>query len=219
MDHQIKGDKVQTLAMSLLRKSVSSPDCKDHKAVSMLPRKSISEVKIDTPQSPDITPCKAGADAAHDFLVAGTSCGYPMYGLPISDVMALEQLSDHQTLKKAGKLVKVNEYEFRQVVFLSHEWVDDDHPDPTFAQFEVFQKAIKSIISGQSSVAISPLQALVRFATGGDEKKNDAESTKIIAELQELASDCLVWYDFWSEKNGSNLINNTVVNLKLRTSY
>ena len=36
-------------------------------------------------------------------------------------------------------------------MFLSHEWTGKDHPDPTFAQFSVFQDAMKHILLGRFS--------------------------------------------------------------------
>jgi hypothetical protein len=164
-----------------------------------LPLGKMSPVKMAT--FGDITPCARGDDAARAFLLGGTTAYYPMYALPIQDVMALTDLdnADHKTLLKEKKLVKVNEWEYREVVFLSHQWLGEDHPDPKFEQLSVFQEAIKSIRSGESRVQTSPLQMMT--VPDHAEAAVAETSKRITDELKNLCEDCLVWFDYWFDEN------------------
>ena len=51
-------------------------------------------------------------------VLSDTKCYYPMFALPIDEVMKLESLPDHQTLLNEGKLVRVDADEKREVIFL-----------------------------------------------------------------------------------------------------
>ena len=60
----------------------------------------------------------------------------------------LQLAEDHQTLMQQGKMVQARsddgtkKLDPRPNIFLSHQWVGDDSPDPDFAQFSVFQKTV-----------------------------------------------------------------------------
>lgn len=87
-------------------------------------------------------------------LLDGTAFKYPMFAAPIAFVMGLKEnevLPDHQKLLHDRKtypespLVNVWENEKRPIIFLSHQWLSYDHPDPSFAQMKIFQEAVRSI--------------------------------------------------------------------------
>ena len=70
-----------------------------------------------------ILPTDSENEVFRKKMMESTKYRYPMYGLPIAELMKLTKPVDHQTLLEQGKLVKIEESEQRDVVFLSHQWV------------------------------------------------------------------------------------------------
>ena len=70
-----------------------------------------------------ILPTDSENEVFRKKMMESTKYRYPMYGLPIDELMKLTKPVDHQTLLQQGKLVKIEEGEQRDVVFLSHQWV------------------------------------------------------------------------------------------------
>ena len=74
-------------------------------------------------------------------VTVGTKETYPMYVLPISELLQLTEWVPHQDLLAAGKLVKLSEIaDASQVIFLSHQWCSFLHPDPKANQLKALQK-------------------------------------------------------------------------------
>ena len=109
-----------------------------------------------------------------------------MYAMPIDEVMKLKSLVDHQTLLQQGKLVRVDANEDRPVVFLSHQWVSFDGPDPEFEQFRQFQEAVKAVLGGLK-VGHSPVMRLL----------NIFDADRDGQDLKKALEACVVWYDYF----------------------
>jgi hypothetical protein len=55
---------------------------------------------------------------------------YPMYAMPVVDVLQLTRFQPHQELLNAGKLVEIQPHQGMDVIFVSHQWLSLQHPDP-----------------------------------------------------------------------------------------
>ena len=77
--------------------------------------------------------------AGGDFNRRKTSvinAAYPMYGLKVKDLMAMDKWIPHQDLLASGKLHKLSEDGSDPVIFLSHQWCAFAHPDPKGEQLK-----------------------------------------------------------------------------------
>ena len=112
---------------------------------------------------------------------------YPMWVLPIADCMTLEKLEPHQTMIKQDRLCRWDGV--GNVLFVSHQWVGDFHPDPRLEQFKVLQGALKILAEGNTYVdSDMKLQIL-----GGAITISGPEWAALLN-----AADTYVWYDFMS---------------------
>eukprot|EP00304_Pavlova_gyrans_P000013 CAMPEP_0206050074 /NCGR_PEP_ID=MMETSP1466-20131121/28318_1 /ASSEMBLY_ACC=CAM_ASM_001126 /TAXON_ID=44452 /ORGANISM="Pavlova gyrans, Strain CCMP608" /LENGTH=93 /DNA_ID=CAMNT_0053425179 /DNA_START=42 /DNA_END=320 /DNA_ORIENTATION=- len=77
--------------------------------------------------------------------------------MPLRDLLALRRedgLRAHQDLLSEGL---VREYDGKGfLIFVSHQWVGLDAPDPDFSQFQVLQDALRNLASGSFEVAGHP---------------------------------------------------------------
>lgn len=103
----------------------------------------------------------------------------------MEDVLQMHTLETHEDLKMKGVLVEFQKA-MGKAIFVSHQWADKDHPDPSFEQFTVFQSAMRRILCDMSHL---PLHYMTEVFVPGAKTL----STK------ELRSEPLfVWYDYFS---------------------
>ena len=107
----------------------------------------------------------------------------------------MTKMVDHQTLLAQGKLIKVEEGEMRKVLFLSHQWVAFDGPDPNFQQFFVFQEAVRNLCDGLE-ISLTPLMQVLQYTAKIFDSQNNTED-----DLKNALKDCLVWSDFTEKQN------------------
>eukprot|EP00398_MALV-I-01_sp_L67-1_P001010 gene1010-581_t len=137
--------------------------------------------------------CMSHNISVNDVIAGNLECKYDMWALPIDQVMKMSgALPDHQTLLSEGKLVRVNtDAEARPVLFISHQWVAWDSPDPQLEQFRVLQEAFRNVLDGLE-VSLSPIMKTLLAGT------LDTEAFDYTDELKSVLKDCLVWFDFFS---------------------
>ena len=75
-----------------------------------------------------------------------------------------------------------------QVVFVSHQWLGFQHPDPNFEQFGILQTALKELIAGTATVAFCGIKSVL---FGQDKPQLYGEKAKALA-------DAYIWYDYFS---------------------
>ena len=75
---------------------------------------------------------------------------YPMYALPIADLQQLTRFPPHQELLKAGKLVEIKDG--MDVLFVSHQWLSMQHPDPENNQLKCLQRVLSRLADGELDV-------------------------------------------------------------------
>ena len=123
-------------------------------------------------------------------LMKGTKCHSAMYAIPLKVLLELDELMDHQTLLRAGKLVLVDADEKRPVVFLSHQWVSFDGLDEANQnQFRIFQEAIRSLFDG------CRVRHSVHMQVFNPGSRSDMQQS-LMGDLV----NCLVWFDFMLTK-------------------
>jgi len=127
-----------------------------------------------------------------------TNMKFPMYLVPLDQLHRLyggkdprhERIEAHQKLKRRGELVRWKDLPFdANIIFLSHEWVGWNHPDPHGIQLKAFLRVMKRLQSGKiSQVETNPFHTLVY-------KTNRVVRAE---EWNELLRTAYVWIDWAS---------------------
>ncbi len=73
-----------------------------------------------------------------------------MHALPIADLLQLTRFPPHQELLKAGKLVEIKDG--MDVLFVSHQWLSMQHPDPKSNQLKCLQRVLSRLTDGKLDV-------------------------------------------------------------------
>ena len=99
--------------------------------------------------------------------------------------MKLSVVKAHEELLSSGDLVEF-ERTHGHAVFVSHQWLADEHPDPAGQQLKVLQDALRNMLSGKSQIVVPPVVEL--FA--------GRVSPPAASELR--AKPLFIWYDYFS---------------------
>ena len=137
---------------------------------------------------------------------------FPMYTVPLDIVLKMTEIHPHEHLKSDGMLVEFDENKGKGL-FVSHQWVGNNHPDPDFKQFqarasgfcciflllslqlvlrcfkcqsEVLQDALKNVLSELPSI---PVDA---------DSQGNFPSAKSLPTSGLRSSSLYVWYDYFS---------------------
>lgn len=111
---------------------------------------------------------------------------YPMYTLPLKDVLELKEMKDHDKLMQEGMLVEFTDG-MGNAIFVSHQWISPWHPDPELAQFQHLQGALKNIMStSKTSIDLDPVIELT-FPTARSISTEEFRSKALF-----------IWYDYFS---------------------
>jgi hypothetical protein len=120
----------------------------------MAPRSNSKVGIFDEPFTPNITAC---------------SMFYPMYALSIANLQQLTRFPPHQELLKAGKLVEIKDG--MDVLFVSHQWLSMQHPDPGSNQLKCLQRVLSRLADGELDVENDWKQQIVLHDRGLKSKK------------------------------------------------
>ena len=71
----------------------------------------------------------------------------------------MTEMQTHEDLMEAGKLCEFDE-EMGNAMFVSHQWVTSEHPDPEMEQLGVLQQALQNLLAGRSQVSRTPAEEL-----------------------------------------------------------
>lgn len=111
---------------------------------------------------------------------------YPMFVLPVRFLLGMSGAPEpHQTLREKGMLRKWREGMF--VIFVSHQWVSSNHPDPQGRQLAVLREALRNIIEQKVSVATDVASTMIF---------NSKQS--LTAEEIENLEHAYIWFDYFS---------------------
>ena len=100
-----------------------------------------------------------------------TDMKFPMYLIPLDQLQRLyggkepryDRIEAHQELLRRGELVRWIDLPIdAHIIFLSHEWVGWNHPDPHGVQLKTFLRVMNRLRSGEiSQVETNPFHTLV----------------------------------------------------------
>ena len=127
--------------------------------------------------------------AGGDFNRRKTSvinAAYPMYGLKVKDLMAMDKWIPHQDLLASGKLHKLSEDGSDPVIFLSHQWCAFAHPDPKGEQLKALQVVLQRLKEGEVEVRTHPKMEL-----SYNYKRIDGKAT-----WSKFYEEGYIWHDF-----------------------
>ena len=112
-----------------------------------------------------------------------------MFTLPLRALLEMRELQKHEVLLQSGALRKFHS-RMGKAMFISHQWLTAEHPDPSGQQFQVLQKALRNLISGRSVVSLPPA---VELAIGRSKcpKTTDFQAQQLF-----------LWYDYFSCPQG-----------------
>jgi hypothetical protein len=127
-----------------------------------------------------------------------TNMKFPMYLVPLDQLQRLyggkvprhDRIEAHQDLKQRGELIRWENLPIdAHVIFLSHEWVGWNHPDPHGIQLKTFLRVMKRLRSGEiSQVEMNAFQSIMY-------KINHVVQAEV---WQEMLSTTYVWIDWAS---------------------
>ena len=90
-----------------------------------------------------------------DVALTGSVTGtYPLYAMPVPTMLSLDRWVPHQDLRDAGKVVEMTAEMLKEkdVIFVSHQWVAFNHPDPGGEQLRALQTTINNLLTGKHLV-------------------------------------------------------------------
>eukprot|EP00438_Fugacium_kawagutii_P035458 Skav216639 [mRNA] locus=scaffold1255:161364:164616:+ [translate_table: standard] len=80
-------------------------------------------------------------------------CRFPMYVVKVSDFLQMEGPPEpHDVLMEKNMLHQREPGKGMFVLFISHQWLGSEHPDPSGQQLAVLRSALRRIIDGQLPV-------------------------------------------------------------------
>merc|ERR1719436_1136238 len=96
----------------------------------------------------------ANSSAAHDSRSVEREPSvvpehYPMYLISVPDLLKLDRLLPHQEMQAKSLLHVWSPKMQNKVLFVSHEWLAWDHPDPDGEQLHVLQDHLRRWQNGE----------------------------------------------------------------------
>jgi len=110
---------------------------------------------------------------------------FPMFTVSLDVFLQLKEVQPHEALLSAGKLTEFEE-DLGAAMFVSHQWLASDHPDPKAEQMKVLQDALENIRSGRSNIHI-PIVTEMLFGRVSKPSSKDFTGTSLY-----------IWYDYFS---------------------
>ena len=113
----------------------------------------------------------------------------PMWLVRVKDALCMTgRLRSHEVLKEEGMLILRESLDEKiLVIFVSHQWLGKDHPDPQGEQLQVLQTVLKKIHQGEIVVECD-------VATRIQQQKR----IRLPATLSDRVLDACIWYDYFS---------------------
>ncbi|CAE7699901.1 unnamed protein product [Symbiodinium sp. CCMP2592] len=110
---------------------------------------------------------------------------FPMYTVAADVLLKMTKVEPHEKLKARGELVAFSD-DLGKAAFVSHQWLETNHPDPEFRQIRILQDVVKRILNSSESLSLDPsTEAAVRTAKPLPMKEFQAQRLYF-------------WYDYFS---------------------
>eukprot|EP00439_Symbiodinium_sp_Y106_P020701 s404_g2.t1 len=111
---------------------------------------------------------------------------FPMFTLELSNLLCMPKLEPFEVLQAAQLLVNFSSTTEGKAVFVSHQWVELENPDPDFRQLRVLQEALKHLTVEVPQIPLDVVtEAFIPSARPLDSKTLFAQTLYI-------------WYDYFS---------------------
>ncbi|CAE7776438.1 unnamed protein product [Symbiodinium pilosum] len=110
---------------------------------------------------------------------------FPMYVVPLNTLLQMTKIEPHEVLKARAE---VEEFETGRgkAFFVSHQWLDNHHPDPDFTQMRVLQDALKHLMCDLRRVELDSWTEIV------------VPSAKTLPTAPLRSAPVFLWYDYFS---------------------
>ena len=113
---------------------------------------------------------------------------FPMYTVPVKDVLEMDLLRPHEQLLNDDVLVEFDS-SMGKAAFISHQWVSASNPDPDLWQFKHLQSVLKNILTS-SAKRVDPHIMTELLTTFG--------WVKGIPTAEFRSRPLFIWYDYFS---------------------
>ena len=110
---------------------------------------------------------------------------FPMYTLPAEVLLQMTEVETHEALKATGLLVEFDA-SMGNAIFVSHQWVGNQHPDPESKQLRVLQDALTHMLSNLHHI---PVDAFTEV---------HVPRTRPLPTADLKAAPLFIWYDYFS---------------------
>ena len=127
-----------------------------------------------------------------------TEMKFPMFLIPLNQLQRLYggqdaknlRIEAHQVLKERGELVRWEDLPFdAHIIFVSHEWVGWNHPDPYGIQLRTFLRVMERLRNGEISQVEMNVFHTMMYKTNHIVKSS---------EWKEILSSAYIWFDWGS---------------------
>ena len=121
--------------------------------------------------------------------------------------MQMTQTYSHEELLAQDLRVEFNE-NMGKTVFVSHQWLGSDHPDPEFKQMKMFQDAFRQAMSKLKQIPVSALDEVL------------VPGAKALPTSALRSETLFLWYDYFScpQMHNEALFYDRVANLRSQLS-
>ena len=128
---------------------------------------------------------------------SGCSMHFPMYTVSVDTLLQMTEMAPYEELKATDRLVKFCR-SLGKAMFISHHWIEFQHPDPELKQLKVLQDALSYAMSDLQQI---PVDLVTEVMTPGAKglPTSDLRSSPLFA-----------WYDYFCcpqleyERNGKD---------------
>ena len=110
---------------------------------------------------------------------------FPMYTIPLATLLEMTKIEPHEVLMEKGLLAEFRK-SIGKAVFVSHQWVETDHPDPDCQQLRILQGAFKKLLAGHWQTIPVDLVS------------EGMNHSKPLPTSELLAEPLFLWYDYFS---------------------
>ena len=115
---------------------------------------------------------------------------FPMCTVLLESLLKMKRLQRHEELLLDG-LLHHFESHMGRAMFVSHQWLGSEHPDPAGEQLKVLQEALLELIQGRTAVSVPPGIEIVMGRQRCPCK-------------QDFREPLYIWYDYFSCPQGDS---------------
>ena len=115
---------------------------------------------------------------------------FPMYTVPLFELLKMTKVRPHEELKPEGVL-RVFERSMGNAAFVSHQWISVEHPDPEGKQMRVLQEALGNMTREKMT--------LLPDVSQGMYLQGCRLSTEVLR-----SKPLFIWYDYFSVPQGKD---------------